>query len=292
MTDVEGIGTDASMDATLLETLSDLGIADDVLTRQPWVVVAQAEAQDDPMVAVYKRLNDDLQAQVESEHRIAIRHITGEARVLVDPAHRNVMAANDLPTMVACRQLPAGVGRIVDGVTFIAAQLARWRHPTYDDIVDIVYLCATGRTRVAVMADEARIHFSLYGIDRVLLQAQHVHPMERKRLWYLRSTELVNLLDARAEAYMRNASPVPMTSFQALLEWLVSPPILAIGMAKQVTHEMLADLSNKDVELLKTLGIFAVDDITHGDQTGQVDSDPVSGLKMSATIEEALVSMD
>jgi hypothetical protein len=208
------------------------------------------------MSAVYRTLNHDLLGLVEGQS-IPIRHITGEARVLVDPAHRTVIAKNmkqGSATTVACRQSDPP---ITDAFSFISAQKRRWKRVTWPDLIDMLSLCACGAIRISVLDRPATIHYSIFGRDRMLLQEHHEHPSERKSVWYLRSRELVSdLADQTAHTFAR-AESIPPTSFSSLLQWLYSEPIYPLIRASQINEAMRAHLSEADIARLVDLGIVA-----------------------------------
>jgi hypothetical protein len=191
---------------------------------------------------------------------IRIDHITGEARVLVDPHHRKVIDANHKMgglTRIACRQ-PPGSEEIEDARSFIAAQKHRWHSMTWMDLIDVVSLAATGRVGMFVLARPADIHYSVYGSDRVLLQENHPHPSEQKRVWYIRSRAIASELAERTAANFESATPIPPQSFDGLRRWLFSKELLPLVGATELTEELLSLIGDR-IDDLVDLGILEVD---------------------------------
>jgi hypothetical protein len=185
-----------------------------------------------------------------------IRHITGEARVLVDPAHRNVIAANHeegLPTRIACRQ---HTNKITDGYSFISAQKTRWVGLTWMDLIDIVSLCARGSVQMFVLKQAAPVHYSLFGSSRVLIQEPHEHPSERKNIWYIESSALVGELADRTNQTFDNGRLIPPSSFDAMLQWLFSDRIYRLVGSVAPPSEVVDELASDDIQKLVDLGVL------------------------------------
>lgn len=243
-------------DAALADTLGELGIAPEVVHAKPWHVLARSEPDNLDMSRTYGLVNEDLLRLVR-HGPVAITHITGEARALVHPKHRTVIALDrdkGGATTVACR--PA-TPAIVDATTFISAQKLRWSMMTWDDLIDILTLCAEGAVRVVVLPGPAPVHFSIYGDDRLQLQESHEHPSERKRVWYLQSHVLVRELRGQAAALVAQSRPLLSTSFDSLLQWLFSPRLSDVVRSERLPAGWGGDLPPTDIERLVDLGILA-----------------------------------
>lgn len=218
-------------DRHLLKTLGTLGISRRLIEGRYWEVMSSADARYSEMSETYARLNRDLLELAETSP-FPISHITGEARVLVDPAHRTVMAecaanGSGYSTAIACKQAAAPHTRIVDAYSFLLAQKDRWYRISRQDLLDILGLCAQGTVGISVLAKAAPVHYSTYGSDRILVQAPHEHPAERKRIWYLRSEELVRDLSVKTQDYFSTAARIPPSSFDGLVTWLFNQDIEA-----------------------------------------------------------------
>jgi hypothetical protein len=230
-------------------------VSGEIVEAASWRVVAHAEPNHLQMSRTYQVLNADL-SHIVARYPIRIRHVTGEARVLVDPAHRNVIALNKaggITTRIACRQ---STPKIVDAYSFIAAQRSRWSKITWADLIDIVALCAHGAIRISILDKPAEVHYSLFGSNRILLQEPHEHPSEQKRVWYLESSDLVRALADRISSTFDDAYLLPPTTFDALLQWLFSARIYPLVGARGLTTELYEGLSEADVDSLISLGIL------------------------------------
>lgn len=250
-----------------VDALHGLGIPDEVLSSRPWDLLAVAEPDALKMGDVYKILNDDL-LTLTADGPINIDHVTGEARVLVDPHHRNVIAASSSKggvVRIACRE--SDFEPIRDAVTFFGAQLraadarrSRWGNVAWPDVIDIAGLARRGSLRIFVLREPAEVHFSTFGSDRVLLQQRHPHPSEKKWVWYFRSRELVDLLQEQAEARFETGRLIPPTSFGALLQWMASAGVRSIVDGDGVPAEARDLLRSIDVERLMRAGFVRRDE--------------------------------
>jgi hypothetical protein len=250
-----------------------LGVSESLIAESSGLVVACNDPKNRAMSDTYHVLNSDLLRLVQTEP-LPISHITGEARVLVDPAHRNVIAADKKwgeVVRLACRQPDSTNMRIVDAETFLGVQRPQWQQLSWDDVVDILTLCATGAVRIFVLKKPAPIHFSVYGRDRVLLQEEHVHPSDGKRVWYLKSPDLVDELKPKAEKLLSDAFVIPISSFDSLLQWLFSPGIWEIVSADTIPEKVQNRWSEGD--RLRLLRMGWIDSDQGGEiTTGLTDS--------------------
>ena len=244
--------------ARLAGLLHELGLDESLLATANWTVLAMAGAIDAEMSAVYAQLNRELLA-LASLRPFEMVHITGEARVLVDPAHRNVIRSNYLggnPTILACRDRPEP---IEDAATFLAAQQNHWTLLTWVDFLDIVALFATGAATLKVLPHDAPVHYSIFGHDRILIQEPQTDSSERKRVWYIESEGLVRLLTLTTNRILAHARTVPSTGFSALLQWLYTENIFPLVGATVISELVWAKLRAPDIDRLREVGILDYD---------------------------------
>jgi hypothetical protein len=253
---VDGLG----LDHNLLVTLERLGVSAESRDRGNWTVLSHADPEFEMMSNTYAVLNRDL-LQIVSRTGIPISHITGEARVLVDPAHRTVIRKNatkDTVTQLACRPEK---GDIVDASSFISAQRHRWSTLTWTDLIDIISLCASSSVRVSVLKQPAMIHYSIFGTDRILLQSEHDHPSDKKEVWYMHASEVAGELATPTIELIEAAEVIPATSFACLLQWLFSEAIFPIFEARGViSQQTMGRLNEEDLARLLNLGVLRQSD--------------------------------
>lgn len=268
----------------LEETLQELNLSDAAIAEASSQIVRSAQPDDNAMSKVYSALNADLKQAVHSS-ALTIRHITGEARVLIDPAHRNVIAENHergLPTRIACRQ--HAETPISDAYTFFAAQRDRWAAVTWSDLIDIASLCARGSIRISVLDKPADIHYSLFGRDLALIQGQHEHPSERKNIWYVRSPRLVSELADPTNVTFNSSRRISPMSFDAMLQWMYSDGVYELIGTDSPPQEAIDLLSAEDVSKLIALGVL--------EPVADAASDPHAARRVAPRIEATLTSLE
>ncbi len=240
----------------LRSLLMELELTDQRLAEADIQVLQEAAPDDVDMQSVYSVLNEELLAAVRTSPMI-ITHITGEARVLVDPQHRNVIASNAERgglCVVACRDRTERPIRTAED--FLAAQQGHWSILTWTDLIDILALAASGALSVDVMRIPAKVHFSLFGRDRILIQEPQRDATERKRLWYLKSQLIVRFLTQTADADLAGSIRIPAISFGALLRWLTSEQLAPLVRAEQVEPSFIDSLDDQALERLVAIGVL------------------------------------
>jgi hypothetical protein len=206
----------------------------------------------------YQHVNERL-AQTLRKSPLAIRHVTGEARALVDPFHRQILRrarAAGQPGELGCYLAGSDAPSAFD---FLALQRAHWEFAEWSDFIDILGLVAEGDLRLHVMREQATVHFSLFGDDLVLLQDEHHHPTAEKWVWFLRSKELVDALSPKVVVAYAESSPITPADCRALLLWLYSYEVVATS-SKLQNGDDLATAEERDIwQRLKRLGFAEKD---------------------------------
>lgn len=252
----ERSGPTLDSEEALSRTLRTLGI-DETLDRE---VLAFSP----PDLAVngntYAAVNDDL-GRLVAGGPVEVTHVTGEARALVDPAHRRVLRRvrerGDRATL-GCHFMPDH-GK-VDAWGFLAKQRHHWERAQWYDIVDVLSLIAEGAVDVRVMRAPAPVHFSLFADDRVLMQDEHHHPTKKKWVWYLSSLELAERLRPVAARAFEEAKPLRPDDCRVLLHWMYSYDVYATLQAVKAGDAHVAgDVDNPDAVTaeLEELGFVA-----------------------------------
>jgi hypothetical protein len=200
-------------------TLAVLGV-DPSWTAQDWEILSQSPPDLAEMGHTYGYVNEHLK-RIDRRSGLAIRHITGEARALVDCAHRGVLRhaaeIRRTPAQLACHVRADGPASVWD---FLGQQLPKWPSVEWYDIVDILALVAERVVTVFVLERPETVHYSLFGEEFVLLQEQHEHPRNEKWVWYLRARGLVEKLQPRVSTLLEEAQELSASDFAAALEWL------------------------------------------------------------------------
>ena len=102
----------------------------------------------------------------------------------------------------------------------------------------------------------AKVHFSLFGRDRILIQEPQRDATERKRLWYLKSQLIVRFLTQTADADLAGSIRIPAISFGALLRWLTSEQLAPLVRAEQVEPSFIDSLDDQALERLVAIGVL------------------------------------
>lgn len=209
---------------TLGRTLRSLGI-DETAVR--WHVIASSPPDLAGNGETYRIVNDDLESLV-LDQSVDVTHVTGEARALIDPAHRRVLRAvhdRGYRSVLGCHFKPE---RRVDARELIAKQRRHWERAEWYDVVDVLTLIADGVIEVRVMPEPTPVHFSVFGSDRVLMQSEHHHPTHKKWVWYLRAPDLADRLRPIAEVVLKKSDLLRPDGCAALLHWLYSYDVYAV----------------------------------------------------------------
>lgn len=244
-------------DARLRETLAGLGIGEEMLDAQQWELVAHAEPELQPMSVTYEAVNEHLATLLE-RGELRIEHVTGEARALIDTAHRRILrrAGSNRHARLACHFHSEGAPT---AFKLVANQRRYWSYMSWFDLVDTLALAADGHVAIHVLSRPEPIHFSLLGDEHVLLQDRHDHPLPRKTVWYLRSSELVTELEPKVEAVFAEATLIDPRSFRTALQWLSdyeSTTVLAnLRSGKALTTGLDPEEADEVAERLAELGL-------------------------------------
>jgi len=149
-----------------------------------------------------------------------VHHITGEARALVDPAHRQVLRAvrdRGATSAIACSFETSEDPSAWD---FVARQHEHWGRFEWFDLIDILALAAQSVVRIYRLSKPEEVHFSIFGDRFVLLQEPHHHPTEKKWVWFLECRALAAALRPRLEQLFAQAAPIDPRAFDEILDWL------------------------------------------------------------------------
>lgn len=253
-------------------TLADLGIGEDLIVRGDWTIIAESPPELHEMGETYQAVNDHL-AGLLSNGPLSIAHITGEARAIVDPAHRRVLrqaADYGQETAVAC--IFKTDGARPDAWCFVARQRQHWGPMRWFDLIDVMELAARRLIRICRLARAEDVHFSLFGEDLLLLQERHHHPTAEKWVWFVRSAPLVAALRPRLVRLLAEAVTIDPLSFDQILDCLNdyetlmalsslaavggTGPQSADGLPESVGSSLSADAGDSRLE---ELGLIAPD---------------------------------
>jgi hypothetical protein len=202
-------------------TLAALGISDELIGGEDSKIIAESPPELHEMGATYQTVNDYLGGLLR-KGSLSIAHITGEARAIVDPAHRRILrraAGYGQQTSVACTFTAGGDGR-VDAWRFVECQHEHWGPMRWFDLIDVLELAARRLIRICRLAQAEDVHFSIFGDALLLLQERHHHPTAEKWVWFVESPALVTALRPRLERLLSEAVTIDPLSFDEILDWL------------------------------------------------------------------------
>jgi hypothetical protein len=204
-----------ALNATLRALSLDAGITE----QASWKMIEEAPPDLRDMGVVYERVNQHL-ASALKRAPFSIRHVTGEARVLVDPAHRRILRdahEKGERSAVACFFETAGPPTAWD---FVALQHRDWGLYKWLDLVDLLELAARQVICISKLPQAEDVHFSVFGDSLVLLQEPHHHSTHKKWVWYIESPMFADLLRERLEQLFARTVAIEPRSFDQLLDWL------------------------------------------------------------------------
>lgn len=227
-------------DEHLLATLADLGFSLGDMKGVGLRVLHQATPESAMMAETYQFVNDSLSDLVRRRSVMRIHHVTGEARALLDPAHRRVLrraASSGEPGRLLCSFTVEGTPTARN---FVTQQHIHWDSASWVDFVDLLSLAAASDVFVRVLEQPEPIHFSLFGDDFVLLQDRHHHPTAEKRVWFIRSAALAEHLTPRVSQLWNAASAIPALTFADVMNQLHDYETIAVATAllKGENHEL------------------------------------------------------
>ena len=205
--------------AALGETLEQLGLDLSVTEAVPWEKIVEARPGDRRAGAAYDEVNRIL-AQVLETRPLDVRHVTGEARALADPAHRRVLRAIAQHRQRAELACFFAVDVSADAWEFVSSEREHWGPVQWFDLIDMLALAAEGTVDVYRMREQAPVHFSVFGGEYVLLQSVHTHPSEDKWVWFIRSRGFADRLAPRLDGAFEGATRLDAGSFDDVLDWL------------------------------------------------------------------------
>lgn len=214
----------------LRKTLSTLGYDLDQHPEGRVEILTYADPDLPDIGIAYGSVNKLLGEMVARRQLSGVSHITGEARALVDAAHRTLLrehAAAGCESRLACF---LGDMKAPTALDFVQYELQHWGADLeWYDIVDILSLAATGALTLHVLPAQEPVHFSLFGPDLVLMQAQHVHPSPEKYVWFLRSGGMHDYLKTGVEARFADAFKISQGSFDRVLDDLYCFEVVQVG---------------------------------------------------------------
>jgi hypothetical protein len=203
----------------LANTLNALGVDTSIAETGDWKMIEQAPPDLEDMGETYERVNDHLDSALK-RRPLSIRHVTGEARALVDPAHRRILRK------VHERGEQAAIASFFEteeaptARDFVEQQHRHWGRLKWLDLIDVLELSANRTISISRLPASEDVHFSVFGDALVLLQQPHHHPTHKKWVWYVESRELADRLRGRLDQLFASSVPVDPESFDRLLNWL------------------------------------------------------------------------
>jgi hypothetical protein len=228
------------------QTLALLGIQ----PRADAVVLFEAPPTDTGLIGeTYQKVNDHLAPLVRENPALSIRHLTGESRVLKDPAHRRILRESTnakLGCFVKDEDASAW--------SFLIHATEYWSEFDWFDLVDTLDLAARGHVEINILAQPEDVHFSTFGDRYLLLQDKHEHPQPKKWVWYIESRETVARLEPHVAKAFADANALKPVSSLAILEWLydydTTTVVNALAHDEQIRDELV---NERKPEILRRL---------------------------------------
>lgn len=196
-------------------------------------VIAASDSNAPGNQRVHERTNERILHLLREKRLGRCIHVTGNARALVDPVHREVidiMRRENHDSFSVLYRLPDD--RRGDPVSAVAYNLERWTvngEIAWQD--KYLALGSIGKRSVDLLAyrhyDD--LQFSVFGSEYVQLQAPHDDNADTKPVWLLRSARLNEALVERAEDLLRTADDIEegwFADFRMLLNGVMASYML------------------------------------------------------------------
>lgn len=194
-------------------------------------IMAKAPPTRPAMLRVYRTVNEHLLSVLETTQLGQCKHLTGECAALVDPLHRR-----------ACRVMWEQYRESCEITSWIPsehqqspASLASWHLSNWKDrclswrhSLDVFFLLGTPIVRHFTTKAMPEMHYSIFGNDMVLLQAQHPHPKMTKHVWFVRSSSLNTELRRRLAEEHRHATPINQNLYREFTFSIQSRPAIGV----------------------------------------------------------------
>lgn len=239
----------------LVETLVEAGVSRTVARKADIISWAKDDLKDNERVhAATNSLLLDLLRQDELGKCI---HVTGGARALTDPYHRQVceaMLMDDKNPFQILYHVPDNVDRTGWGI--VAWNLKNWQRKGFSDWKQkLRTLRMIGKRAVDLKAYDERsnIQFSVFGHRYVQVQGRHNDEAAAKYVWLIRSERVNEQLAESAEVDLSKSAEVDERVFTDLVSSIFS------SSARAMLHMVSSDKPTTPNDILSDAFLKVLD---------------------------------
>lgn len=238
----------------LVETLVEAGVSRAVARKAEIL----SWSKDDPRAneRVHAATNTLLLDLLRADDVGKCIHVTGGARALTDPFHRQIceeMQTDDKAPFQVLYHVPDSVAR--DGWGVVKWNLNNWERKGFLDWKQkLRTLRMIGKKAVDLKAfdERSKIQFSVFGHRYAQVQGQHGDQDPAKYVWLIRSESVNGLLSASAETDLTKSADVDESVFSEVVSTIFSNSARAIlkkiSSASTISKEDI--LSDKVIEMI------------------------------------------
>ena len=238
----------------LVETLVEAGVSRAVARKAEIL----SWSKDDPRAneRVHAATNTLLLDLLRADDVGKCIHVTGGARALTDPVHRQIceeMQTDDKAPFQVLYHVPDSVAR--DGWGVVKWNLNNWERKGFLDWKQkLRTLRMIGKKAVDLKAfdERSKIQFSVFGHRYAQVQGQHGDQDPAKYVWLIRSESVNGLLSASAETDLTKSADVDESVFSEVVSTIFSNSARAIlkkiSSASTISREDI--LSDKVFEMI------------------------------------------
>ncbi|MBO1020431.1 hypothetical protein IPV08_10670 [Methylobacterium sp. SD274] len=238
----------------LVETLVEAGVSRAVARKAEIL----SWSKDDPRAneRVHAATNTLLLDLLRADDVGKCIHVTGGARALTDPFHRQIceeMQTDDKAPFQVLYHVPDSVAR--DGWGVVKWNLNNWERKGFLDWKQkLRTLRMIGKKAVDLKAfdERSKIQFSVFGHRYAQVQGQHGDQDPAKYVWLIRSESVNGLLSASAETDLTKSADVDESVFSEVVSTIFSNSARAIlkkiSSASTISREDI--LSDKVFEMI------------------------------------------
>lgn len=210
---------DKSDERALISTLDLTGLESPNPKRIKTLAFSSAKKQENKRV--HQATNRLIFELLSTEDLGTCIHVTGEARAMTDPFHRQVcaeMRRRNKGSFFVLYNIPDD--RRVSAAALVQWNLSRWASGTlsrWDEELRTIDVIAKRSVNLLAYNTLDEIQYSVFGDKYVLLQEKHSDNATSKRVWLLESEGVNSHLTERAKGFVAAAADIDEGLFREFI---------------------------------------------------------------------------
>jgi hypothetical protein len=176
---------------------------------------------------IYETTNKKLLELVKSSDLGKCIHVTSEMRALTDPFHRQIceeMRRQNKGGFIILYKVPLEQRRTA--ASLVEWNLIRWgkgKIRRWEEELRTIDVVANRAVDLFAYEGQNQIQFSVFGHQFILLQERHLDLSKKKRVWFLKSDRISQILIIKAESLIKGAEEIDEGMFREFTLNLSSP---------------------------------------------------------------------